>query len=217
MQQETAGKPFEKMLKPGEVLFKEGDPAADMYLIRSGKIKISKTGGGVEQTLATLRDGDFFGEMAVIDGSPRSATASAVEQSTLLIMDRKGFTAQIERNPFIRYVLETLTRRLRETNRQIEFLLIRNEERRLVAYLLSKAKQEGKAADGGIRMPFSYTAKDLANMAGMEAGKAQQLFDKLLASKLMSLEQDVLTIPSVGDLEEYLRYITLKERFEEGR
>jgi len=217
MQEGSVGKPFEKMLKPGEVLFKENDPATDIFLIRSGKIKISTTGGGIEKTLATLKDGDFFGEMAVIDGSPRSATATAVEQTTLLIMDRDGFTAQIDKNPFIKYVLETLAKRLRETNRQIEFLLIRNEERRLVALLLSRAQKEGTKSNGGVRIPFPHSAADLADMAGMEAGKAQELFDKLLASKLMSLDGDTLIIPSIPDLEEYLRYITLKERFEEGR
>ena len=89
---------MEKKLADGEVLFREGERGDVMYLIREGKIKITKGGDDDEKVLAVLKEGDFFGEMAIIDGSPRSASAIAATPASLLVIDKETFKSKIREN-----------------------------------------------------------------------------------------------------------------------
>lgn len=203
---------MEKKLESGEVLFNEGEKGDVMYLIREGKIKITKGKGEDEKVLAILKEGDFFGEMAIIDGSPRSAGAIAASTVSLLVIDKETFKSKIKENPLIEYVLETLSRRLRTTDEQIRLLTIKSEERRIVAYIITKAKETGTKTDAGIEIPgFSY--ENVTHITGIEQEKVEKYVKNLQLARLMSLKDDVLTIKAVEDLDEYLRYIALKEKF----
>lgn len=204
---------MEKKLNPGEVLFHEGDRGDVMYLIREGKIKITKGSGEDEKVLAVLKEGDFFGEMAIIDGSPRSAGAIAATPVSLLVIDKETFQAKIKENPLIHYVLETLSRRLRATDEQIRLLTIKSQERRVVAYIITKAKETGKKTDQGIAIsPFSM--ENLAQLTGIEQNKIQIYIQNLEKAGLVKVLENALVIKGVEDLDDYLRYIALKEKFE---
>ncbi|PYN06228.1 MAG: hypothetical protein DME02_16675 [Candidatus Rokuibacteriota bacterium] len=90
----------ERALKRGQVLLREGDTGDEMFLVRSGSLVISKAvTGRVEQVLARVGPGDFFGEMALFDRSPRSATIQADTDAVLLILDRPALTKLTEVNP----------------------------------------------------------------------------------------------------------------------
>ena len=81
----------EHPLRRGQVLFREGDHGDEMFLVRSGSVVVSKAvTGRVEQVLARMGAGDFFGEMALFDRSPRSATIQADTDATLLVLDREA-------------------------------------------------------------------------------------------------------------------------------
>jgi len=204
---------MEKKLAEGDVLFREGERGDVMYLIREGKIKITKGGDDDEKVLAVLKEGDFFGEMAIIDGSPRSASAIAATSSSLLVIDKETFKSKIRENPLIEYVLETLTKRLRTTDEQIRLLTIKSEERRVVAYIITKAKETGTKVSDGIEItPFSL--ENLAHLTGIDEGKIKGYVDNLVKANLVSLADNTMTIRGVGDLDDYLRYIALKEKFE---
>lgn len=203
---------MEKKLEQGEVLFNEGEKGDVMYLIREGKIKITKGKDEDEKVLAVLKEGDFFGEMAIIDGSPRSAGAIAASTVSLLVIDKETFKSKIKENPLIEYVLETLSRRLRTTDEQIRLLTIKSEERRIVAYIITKAKETGTKTDAGIEIPgFSY--ENVTHITGIEQEKVEKYIKNLQQARLMSLKDNILTIKAVEDLDEYLRYIALKEKF----
>jgi CRP/FNR family cyclic AMP-dependent transcriptional regulator len=204
---------MEKKLADGEVLFREGERGDVMYLIREGKIKITKGRDDEEKVLAVLKEGDFFGEMAIIDGSPRSASAIAATPASLLVIDKETFKSKIRENPLIEYVLETLTKRLRTTDEQIRLLTIKSEERRVVAYIITKAKESGTKVSEGIEItPFSL--ENLAHLTGIDEGKIKGYVDNLVNANLVTLSDNSMTIRGVGDLDDYLRYIALKEKFE---
>lgn len=204
---------MEKQLKAGDVLFNEGDTGEIMYLIREGKIKITKGKGAEEKTLAVLKEGDFFGEMAIIDGSPRSAGAVAVTPVSLLVIDKESFKEKSSENPLIEYVLETLSRRLRTADEQIRLLTIKSEERRVLAHIITKAKEVGKETEGGIEIsPFSF--ENLGYITGIDEGVVKDYINKLVQVNLVTLREDSLVIKGVADLDDYLRYIALKEKFE---
>ena len=101
-----------------EYIFKEGDPGNAMYVIAEGRIRISKTVPGVgEEALAILEKGQYFGEMALIDGAPRSATARAKTDCEVAPINEKTFLFLVHETPFFAIaVMRTLAGRLRHMN-----------------------------------------------------------------------------------------------------
>ncbi len=112
----------ERRLRQGEVLFRDGDPGHELFLIREGSVVISKPVlGRVEQVLARLGPGDFFGEMSLFDGSPRSATVQAETETVLFYLDREHLRQLIEVSPaaaaaFFYQLVQVFIRRLRESD-----------------------------------------------------------------------------------------------------
>ncbi|MGB6348760.1 MAG: cyclic nucleotide-binding domain-containing protein [Pseudolabrys sp.] len=103
-------------LKPGETIFKEGEPARELYIIQRGKVEIALG----NRLLDTLEANDIFGEMALIDGAPRSATATAKTDVALIPMSKKDFLSLVTKAPtFALDVMGMLARRLRAANRAI--------------------------------------------------------------------------------------------------
>jgi CRP-like cAMP-binding protein len=119
--------PFAKFLKRfpgGQVLFQEGDKGEDMYIIQSGRVAIKKRVEGGVTTLAVLEKGDFFGEMAILERQPRSASAEMLEDGDLIVISGEIFGDMIKSNPEIAVrMLRKQSIRLRETNRQLEEVL----------------------------------------------------------------------------------------------
>lgn len=119
--------PFARFLThfpAGKVLFREGDAGEDMYIIQSGRVAIKKrTGTSKDATLAVLEKGDFFGEMAVLERMPRSATAEMSEAGDLIVISGDTFGDMIKSNPEIAFrMLRKYSIRLREMVKQIETL-----------------------------------------------------------------------------------------------
>lgn len=104
-------------VKKNEVIFDDQDEGNEMYFIDAGRVKIVKKSGDAEGILAILNAGDFFGEMALITGNKRTATALALTDCKLRIMDKKTFDSNLENNKaFTKMMLETLAHRLEETD-----------------------------------------------------------------------------------------------------
>ena len=107
--------------KKGEAIVKEGENAVAFYIIRAGKVDIIRGRGGKnEKVLATLGPGEFFGEMALLDSYPRSASVVATEVTECLVLSRWDFIAEMRTNPYIAVqMLSVLSRRLREAQQGI--------------------------------------------------------------------------------------------------
>ncbi len=131
-----AADPFKdltKRRKKGEIIYQEGDLGSEMYVVQSGAVRIYREIGGVKQELAIMEKGDFFGELAVLEGLPRTASAEALDDTDLIELNSTTFDTMIRSNIEICVrMLRKLSNRLQEANRKIE--------------LLSRAGASGKAA-----------------------------------------------------------------------
>ena len=120
---ETAELPkFRQRYRKSEVIFEEGSTGSEMYLIHSGRVLLSVRESETQQiALVVLKPGDFFGEMALVDDSPRSAAASAVEDDTeLIVMDRARFLFMVRQQPeFALSLMHTLCQRLRDMDKRL--------------------------------------------------------------------------------------------------
>jgi CRP-like cAMP-binding protein len=165
---EVAERLVPRRFNPGQIIFHLGDPAGLLYVITSGKVKISHTTPeGNEALLAILGDGDFFGELALLDETPRSATAEALDITDTLTLHRSEFMHFIESNPaFARHVLYVLARRIRNMNSQISDIFFLDLSGRVARMLLNLATQYGVEVADGIQIDIPLTQTDLSEMTG---------------------------------------------------
>jgi CRP-like cAMP-binding protein len=199
-----------KKIPPGTVLFNEGDRGEEMYILQSGRVKISKRIRGVEKTLATLEKGEFFGEMAILNDKPRSASAETIEECEMLMIDRKTFDALIRGNAEIAVrFIKRLADRLRETNDQMEALMIKDNTSRLVSILAKHVRDNKKSGE------FTMTVDDLAGVAGIEAAQARTILEKLASVRIVNLGEDKVHIMNQEQVDKLVRYLEMREIFGE--
>ena len=201
---------FGKKIPAGTVLFQEGDKGEEMFILQSGKVKISKRIRGVEKTLATLEKGEFFGEMAILNDKPRSATAETIEECEMLVIDRKTFDTLLRGNVeiAIRFI-KRLADRLREANDQMEALMIKDNTSRLVSILAKQVKERKKNGD------FFVTIDDLAGLAGIETSQVKMILEKLASVRIVELSSEKVHITSQDQADRLLRYLEMREIFGE--
>lgn len=205
---------FGREFPTGTVLFREGDPGKEMYVIQSGKITVSKKVRDVEKVLGTLGQGEFVGEMAIISNKPRSATASVAEEAKLLVIDSRTFEAMVRANAEIAVrMIKKLTERLQEADRQIENLLLADPTSRVVHYLIHQAQARGVEPSENLHIDLSV--KDLPPLLGLREEQIRDTLIKLEKAKLARLDSDGVLIPGVQKLKEYLDFLEMKAKFSE--
>jgi len=201
-----------KVFPPGTTLFRDGERGKEMFVIQSGKVEISKEIRGEKQVLATLDDGEFFGEMAILNNKPRSATAITVDECKMLVIDPKTFEAMIKGNTEIAVrMIKKLSQRLEEADHQIESLMLKDSNSRIVHTLTRLAESMGKETPEGIRIGVNM--QNLAGKCGLEVPQVMEVVDKIAGANLMKYDDEGMTIVNVDKLRKYLEYLTMKEQF----
>lgn len=170
-----------------------GDTSDSFYIILSGKIKITLPDeDGREFILSILGPGEHFGEVALLDGKPRSASAVTMEDSTLLVVSRDQFQSGIARHPdMAEHVLTGLTERLRAANRTIENLALLDVYSRIARTLGELAV----AQDDGVRVvPQRLTHQHLANMVGASREMVTRILRDLTSGGYISIDNHHISI-----------------------
>lgn len=190
-----------------QIIFHLGDPAGLLYIIAQGKVKISHSSPeGQEAVLAILGKGDFFGELALLDDSPRSATAEAIESTETLTLHRDDFLTYLDNNPaFARHVLNTLAKRIRHLNNQISDIFFLDLPARLARTLLLLAEQHGRQTNGAIIIDLSLTQTDLAEMTGATRVSINKALGRFRRANWVLVEGRQLTILDSKALENLIQ------------
>jgi len=191
-----------RRFRRGEVIFHQGDPGDSLHIIESGAVKIAlPSPEGAEAIIATLRRGDFFGELALLDGAPRSATAAALEATETLVLSREQFRALIETAPGLRDALyAALAHELRRLTGHVEELHFLDLAGRLAMRLARLARDVEPEAGGEVRLDWPFTQEDLANMIGGTRQSVNRLLSGLVDDGLIRIERDTLVITDVERL-----------------
>jgi CRP-like cAMP-binding protein len=190
-----------RRFRRGEVIFHQGDPGDALHLVSSGAVKIVlPSAEGDEAIIATLGSGDFFGELALLDGAPRSATAVAQEACETWTLSRDLFQDLLDRDASLRAsLLAGLTHELRRLTGQVEDLHFRDLAGRLAMRLVRLAREADPEAVE-VRLDWPYTQSDLAAMIGGTRQSVNKLLAELADRGLVIIERDRLTIPDVDAL-----------------
>lgn len=180
---------------PGTRILHAGDPGSAFFLVAAGRIKISLTREGREVVLAELGPGDYFGELSVIDGRPRSADAIAVTRTELFELPQEAFFRVLDAHASIgRKLLVEICRRLREADQQISTLATVDAAGRIVRALLQLGARHGRREGPHLIFAKAPRQKDIAALAGTTRATTSRLIRQLTQQGLLSFSGQSLLV-----------------------
>ena len=191
---------YQRTLSPGEVIFDEGDPSDQLYVIHAGEVELVRESARKERVVARLGPGDFFGELGLVAGELRSTRAVAVNTTRLIALDRETLEVMCLEQPVIAIrMIRVLVARLVDAERRLAALGVDDLMRPVVRSLLRLGVAESAA---GMRVERKLS--DLANAAGLSMLEVHRALHQLFDRKLVTLEDDVLHIPDCEALSGFL-------------
>ena len=193
-----------RRFRRGETIFHQGDPGDSLFIVESGAVKIVLPSPEGEEgaIIATLGRGEFFGELALLDGAPHSATAIALEAAGLLVLGRPTFDELVDTQPGLRNALFAgLVAELRRLTGHVEELHFLDLPGRLASRLVRMAREADPDASGEVRLSWPYTQSDLAAMIGGTRQTVNRLLNDLTTRGLLRFEKDVVVITDLERLE----------------
>lgn len=184
-----------RFLRDATILIQR-DPGESCFLIVSGEVKVSLFGeDGKEIILAKLGEGEVFGEMALLSGSPRSATVIALQDTTLLVLEREEFHKVLVRAPKLALkILGVLADRLRKADEKIESLVLFDVSQRVTHFVVEMAKKEGVQSPEGLVIRRRPTHREIANMTGTTRETVSRVLSELARGGYVSMTGKRLTI-----------------------
>ncbi len=186
----------------GDIIFQKEDPARSMFIIEKGSVRIYvPSAQGVDLTLAVMGQGDFFGDLSLLDGGARSAGAAALAETIALVLERSDFLALLLSRPqAATAVLARVAQRLRDTNETAADLAFLDVGGRLAKKLLDLGEVSGVQRPDGILIDLTLTQEDLANMIGVTRESVNRNLSLFRRLKLVKSEGRRLVLRDVEGL-----------------
>jgi CRP-like cAMP-binding protein len=202
---------FGKQYNTGEIVFCEFEPGNSFYLIQTGRVKISKVVKDKEKTMDILGAGDIFGEMAILEEQPRSATATAIEPVTLLRFDRDNFVSMMMSQPQLAFkLLVVFSRRIYDAKRRLMILLLDDIQAKIADVFLMLAEKEPTYANMR-EVSFPITVDDVAHWAGISADQASEQLNHWVKVGKVELYSDRIFVRNLVD---FKRLVAQKRKTE---
>jgi len=185
------------------VILAENSPGRHVYFVMKGRVMIYKTSDeGRVKSLSVAKEGDLFGEMAIITSLPRSASAKAIGPVQLLKLEAGHFTRLLRDNSFVAMaVLKSLCLRLKDTNNHIEVLFYQSVPKRTVKALIMLASTGSSATRKRCRLVL--TQQELAELVGSAREVVNRTLQVLKRAGVLVLKKGAIEIPDLKKLKEY--------------
>lgn len=184
------------------VLFCKGAPGTSMMVVRHGRVKVcTHSECGRELVLEMFGPGDVFGEIALLDGSPRTADAVTIDECELLVLDRRDFIPfLLEHSDASVRMLEVLTQRLRRTTQLLEDVAFRGGPSRLARRFIHLAEFSGRDVENGVYVDMSLSQQQLGDMVGMTRESINKQLKHWRDEGLITWSRGYYTIMDIEEL-----------------
>ena len=195
---------FTKQYKKGDVIICEAEPGETFYLIKSGKVQIVKTISGQNKNLDVLKPGEFFGEMAILDNSPRTATCVAKTDCACLEFSKENFSSLVLGNSvMVMNLLKLFCKRICDQQRRFKTILIKDNSVRLsdVFLMLDDLNKNKltKEEQNNPKRKFDVTVGDMASWAGISVSDARDELNKMVEKHKIEIFDNYMNILNIHD------------------
>ena len=193
----------ERRVLKGQMIVQKGDEGSSMMAVLSGRVRISAVNAeGKEITLNVINQGEVFGEIALLDGQPRSADAYAIEDTSLLVVERRHFMPFLASNQTLATrLLAVLCERLRSTSLALEQIALFDLEARLARLILKLAADYGRPSADGTRIEMKLSQRDISNLVASSRESVNKQLGHWRDSGVLAFESGYIVVRRSADLQ----------------
>jgi CRP-like cAMP-binding protein len=196
---------FAKTSEAGEIIFSEFEPGDTFYLIQEGRVELTKIMGDIEKKLDILQPSDMFGEMAILENSPRSATAIALDQVRALEFNRQNFEVLMLGNPQIAFkLLKNFTKRIYDSKRRFMILTLEDDQAKIADCFLMLDELQSDLDRTSERREFITTVDDVAQWVGMSVSKVRDIVNHFVNQRRMEVFPDRIIVKNINDFSRFV-------------
>jgi len=207
-----------RIYKKDQIVFCEGEPGNELFIIQKGSVKIVKITDQSEILLAVLKSGDIFGEMALLEAKPRAASAVAYEDCQLMAVNKENFQQMIQKQPQLIARLTTLLAdRIWLIYRQLANTQINNPLGRLYDMLQVQLDKKKIDTSTTVNFSFDFGIKELINMVGLSQTDASVSSKKLLENRAIQIMNDKIFVKDIKEIEKQNAYFKKMQQLEKTR
>lgn len=180
-----------KRFKKGDIIITEGEKGDEFFVIETGQVKVTRRSlDGREKILDILSNGSFFGELAVLDRMPRSATVEAMSDVSSLTLHKDDFIPLLEQMPSLAIkIIKVLSQRLRDADSQIEDLTFKTSREKIESLFIRLRDYYGVPHSAGTKLTIQLTHQELADMAGCSRETVCRFVNELKNRDLLSIDR----------------------------
>jgi len=203
---------FTRVFKSDEIIFSEYEPGDTFYVIQSGRVKLLKNDGEFERTLDILQSPEMFGEMAILEGSPRSATAIAVDEVTALEFNAQNFELLMTGNPQIGInLLRIFAKRIYDSKRRFSILTLQSPQAKIADVFLMLDETLPDIDKKTDSREFQTTIEDIANWAGISVAEAKDILHTFVVQNRLDMFATRMVVKNIND---FARIVSSRRKLE---
>ncbi len=193
-----------------EIIFCEYEPGDAFYLIQQGRVQISKIMGDIEKTIDVLQPGEIFGEMAILEEAPRSATAITVGPVKCLEFNRANFEILMRGNPAIALkLLKLFTKRIYDQRRRFMILTLDDVQARVADVFLMLNEGQLEPQEETDERVFKTTAEDIAHWAGLSPEETRHVLNHFVSQRRLEVMTDKIVLKNIN---EFVRFVSSRRK-----
>ncbi len=203
---------FTQSYEAGDTIFSEAEPGHEMYIIKSGRVKVVRCKGSEEQLLSVLGPGSSFGEMALIEAKPRLATVVAVEKTEVLMVTFTDLEQVLSSKPeFLFKLIQVFCRRIRFTSCQIQNYSIKSPSGK-TADLLLMLVESGNFNPNQDTFKLGVNAGDISQMTGLKLEEVSSVLEKFVSDGLIRMDKEqFVSIANLNSLKNVRNFYVHKD------
>ncbi|MCX7655774.1 MAG: Crp/Fnr family transcriptional regulator [Treponemataceae bacterium] len=196
---------FARTYQKGEIIFSEYEPGDTFYLIQSGRVQLVKIIGNIEKILDILQPSEMFGEMAILEDSPRSATAIALDPVKVLEFNRANFEVLMMGNPQIALkLLKLFTKRIYDQKRRFMILTLEDPQAKVADVFLMLDETQPSIDKTTDQREFKTTVEDIAHWAGMNADQTRDILNHFVNQRRLEIFPDRIVVKNINDFQRFV-------------
>jgi CRP-like cAMP-binding protein len=201
---------FAKTFQAGEMIFSEFEPGDNFYLIQSGRVQLVKLIGDKEKTLDILQPSEMFGEMAILENSPRSATAIALDTVKVLEFNSQNFEILMMGNPQIALkLLRMFSKRIYDSKRRFMILTLEEPQAKIADVFLMLDESQADIDKTTDRREFKTTVDDVAHWAGMTVAETRDVLGHFATQHRVEMYPERIVVKNIND---FSRFVNSRRR-----
>jgi CRP-like cAMP-binding protein len=204
---------FMVTFRKGDIIFCEYEPGDTFYLLQSGRVQIVRIIGELEKTIDVLYPGEVFGEMAILEEAPRSATTIALDEVKALEFKRENFEVLMMGNPQIAMkLLKLFIKRIYDQKRRFMILTLDDVEAKVADVFLMLAENQNTDTSAVESIDFKTTVDDMAHWAGIPGAQCREVLNHFVAQRRIELHPDKIAVKNIND---FARFVNSRRKHQE--